>query len=149
MRLWRISNYGDLSGTGGLISSGRWHSRGAKIVYLADHPASALLERLVHLEIDTEDIPSAYQLLAIEGPDGLAFESSNAEDLPANWRGDEPATQPIGDAWLQGRRTALLRVPSAITPHTFNWLLNPEHPDSSALKIVEVIKTAFDRRLFR
>lgn len=149
MRLWRISNYADLTGAGGLISSGRWHSRGAKIVYLADHPASALLERLVHLEIDTEDVPSTYQLLAIETPDSLAAETVDVEGLAEDWRGSETATQPVGDDWLQGKRTALLRVPSAITPHTFNWLLNPEHPDSSALKVIEIITAPFDRRLFR
>jgi RES domain-containing protein len=149
VRLWRISNYADLTGAGGMISSGRWHSRGVKIVYLADHPASALLERLVHLEIDIEDVPSTYQLLAIETPDSLAAETVNVEGLPEDWRSSETATQPVGDDWLQGKRTALLRVPSAITPHTFNWLLNPEHPDSSALKVVEVITAPFDRRLFR
>jgi len=47
MELWRISNYADLSGAGGLQAAGRWHTRGKRIVYLADHPASALLEMLV------------------------------------------------------------------------------------------------------
>ena len=50
MELWRISNYADLSGAGdGLLAAGRWHTRGRRIVYLADHPASALLEMLVHM----------------------------------------------------------------------------------------------------
>jgi len=48
MELWRISNYADLSGGGGLQAAGRWHTRGKRIVYLADHPASAVLEMLVH-----------------------------------------------------------------------------------------------------
>jgi RES domain-containing protein len=50
MELWRISNYADLSGAGGLRAAGRWHSQGKRIVYLADHPSSALLEMLVHLD---------------------------------------------------------------------------------------------------
>lgn len=148
MRLWRISNHADLTGTGGLISSGRWHTRGRKIVYLADHPASALLEILVHLEIDTVDVPSTYRLLAIEAPDHLANETVNVGGLPPDWRSNDTAVRPVGDTWLHGKRTPLLRVPSAITPHTFNWLLNPEHPDASAVTIVEVIEAPFDRRLF-
>lgn len=28
LTLWRISNYPDLSGKGGLEAEGRWHSRG-------------------------------------------------------------------------------------------------------------------------
>lgn len=149
MRLWRISNYADLAGTGGLISSGRWHSRGYEVVYLAESPAAALLERLVHLEIDPNDLPSAYQLLAIETPDGLAFDTINPEDLPLGWGNNEIVTQPIGDIWLRKSETALLRVPSAITPHTFNWLLNPKHPDAPSATIIEVINAPFDQRLFR
>lgn len=63
MELWRISNYADLSGAGGLQAAGRWHTRGKRIVYLADHPASALLEMLVHM--DRELIPATYRLLRI------------------------------------------------------------------------------------
>jgi RES domain-containing protein len=62
MDLWRILNYADLSGLGGLRAAGRWHSQGRRIVYLADHPSSALLEMLVHL--DRSLIPSTYQFTA-------------------------------------------------------------------------------------
>ena len=149
MRLWRISNYADLTGVGGLKSSGRWHSRGKEIVYLAESPASALLERMVHLEIDSDDIPDSYQLLAIDIPDNLAFETIDVNSLPADWRDNDAATQKFGDDWLQAGRTPLLRVPSAITPHTFNWLLNPRQADAAAAKIVDVISAPFDQRLFR
>jgi len=50
MRLWRISDHANLSGDGGIFFSARWHSRGKRIVYLADHPASALLEVIVHVD---------------------------------------------------------------------------------------------------
>jgi len=75
VRLWRISNYSDLSGPGGLKASGRWHEKGRHVVYTSDHPASALLEAMVHLEIDFEDLPDTYQLLEIDVPDddGIAF----------------------------------------------------------------------------
>ncbi|HXH47142.1 MAG TPA: RES family NAD+ phosphorylase [Bradyrhizobium sp.] len=56
MRIWRISNFDDLSGIGGLKTDGRWHDRGRHVVYAADHPASALLEVMVHLEIDVEGL---------------------------------------------------------------------------------------------
>jgi RES domain-containing protein len=149
VRLWRISNYADLSGRGGLFSSGRWHSRGTEIVYLADHPAAALLETLVHLEIDPDDLPSTYQLLDVEIPDSVVVDAIRGSDLPAEWRRDNAATQPLGDRWLREQRTALSQVPSAITPFTANWLLNPKHPDAAAAKIVNVSSAPFDQRLFR
>ena len=149
MRLWRISNYADLTGAGGLNSSGRWHSRGTEIVYLAESPASALLERLVHLEIDIGELPGHYQLLAVDIPDDVAFDTMDGRGLPEGWRSDDGVTRPTGDRWLQEGRTALLRVPSAIVPHTNNWLLNPNHPDAAKARIVQVIRAPFDPRLFR
>jgi len=149
VRLWRISNYADLNGTGGIANSARWHSRGHAIVYSAENAPGALLERLVHLEIDPGDLPSTYQLLAVDIPDNLAFETIDPQILPADWRYNDSATRKIGDDWLKAGRTALLRVPSAITPHTFNWLLNPGHKEAAAAKIAEVISAPFDQRLFR
>lgn len=116
-------------------------------MYLADHPASALLEVLIHLEVDREDWPDSYQLLAVEVPDDVAFEDAPA--LSVNWRAEARETQQIGNRWLVASQTALLRVPSAIVPHTWNWLLNRGHPDSNRVEIVEIVRAQFDPRLFR
>lgn len=148
MRFWRISNFADLSGEGGLRGAARWHSRGRRIVYLADHPASALVEVLVHLEIDVEDLPTGYQLLAIDVADDATFDTVQVTDLPADWRQDLGITRARGDRWLVERRTALLRVPSAVTPFTWNWLLNPLHADAGKARIAETVHAPFDSRLF-
>ena len=71
MRLWRISNHADLSGEGGRVVGGRWHSRGRPVVYLAEHPALALVENIVHLEIDPDDLPDTYQLIEVDLPDDV------------------------------------------------------------------------------
>jgi RES domain-containing protein len=55
----------------------------------------------------------------------------------------------MGDAWLASRETALARAPSAIAPQTWNYLLNPEHPDAKQVQVAEVIRERFDNRLFR
>jgi len=62
---WRVSNYIDLSGEGGRKSSARWHTAGSRVIYLADSPMSALVESLVHLDVDSEDTPDFYALLKI------------------------------------------------------------------------------------
>jgi RES domain-containing protein len=145
MNLWRISNYEDLSGVGGLKYPGRWHTRGSKVVYLADSSAGALLESLVHLEIDGEYF---YTLLKIEIPDGLLVQSLNPS-AESNWTQDEASTQAIGDLWLVEGKTPLARVPSAIVHESSNYLLNPMHPDASQARIVAVTKNWYDQRLFR
>jgi RES domain-containing protein len=146
MRLWRISDHADLSGEGGLRASGRWHSKGSRVVYLADHPASALLEVLVHLEIDVEDLPTHYQLLAIEAPDGVAVTALDDANLPPDWRDRPLITRARGDDWLRGGASALLRVPSAIVPATGSTLFNPAHADATRLSIVAIMRAPFDRR---
>ena len=58
-------------------------------------------------------------------------------------------TRRIGDGWLASLETPIARVPSAIMPRTWNYLLNPEHPDAKQVRIAEVIKERLDNRLFR
>ena len=147
MRLWRISNHAELSGEGGLHASGRWHSKGRRVVYLADHPASALLETLVHLEIDVEDLPTHYQLLAVDAPDDIAVTLLDEATLPTDWRDQLAVTRARGDEWLGGGATALLQVPSAIVPAARNILLNPSHRDSMRIAVASIMRAPFDRRL--
>ncbi len=147
MTLWRISNYADLSGEGAKLASGRWHTKGIPVVYLAETPAGSLLERLVHLFDTHEQLPRTYNLLKIEAPDDLAVE----ELLPladVNWKEQEEFTRQLGDAWLAARETSLARVPSAIAPYTWNYLLNPAHPDAGRVKIISATRERFDNRLF-
>jgi RES domain-containing protein len=95
MELWRISNYADLSGAGGMRASGRWHTRGKRIVYLADHPAGALLEMLVRIYPDL--IPPTYTLLRISVPDIVNFAEIEIDELPADWRQQPATTRQLGD----------------------------------------------------
>lgn len=149
MILWRISNHADLLGIGGLYASARWHTAGQPIVYLAESPSSALLEVFVHLEIDEDHRPDSYQLLKIEADDSLPFETIDFASLSSAWMSNELETQSRGDAWLSAKRTLLLRVPSAITPETWNWILNPRHPDAAKVRIIQSAIRAYDTRLFR
>src|SRR5689334_19893452 len=141
MELWRISNYTDLSGAGGLRAAGRWHSQGRRIVYLADHPSSALLEMLVHLGRDL--IPATYQLLRVSVPDDVVVETVD-ENLPADWRTKAMSSRELGDRWLDRSASVLLQVPSAISERGTNYLLNPAHPDAAKITVAEVIKAPFD-----
>ena len=152
MRLWRVSNHPDLSGDGGRRADGRWHERGRPAVYLAEHAALALLEVLVHLEIDPEDIPSRYQLLTAEVPDTVAVEQLAEAELAArmaNWRHAPDETRKLTRSWFSERRTALLRVPSVIVPAAHNCLLNPLHPEAEEITILARQTVQYDARLFR
>lgn len=144
MELWRISNYQDLSGIGGLRAAGRWHWQGRRIVYLADHPSSALLEMLVHTDRDL--IPASYQLLRIIVPSDLTIEAVDTKQLSVHWRTETMASREIGDRWLDRSTSALLQVPSAIAQGQ-NFLLNPAHPDAAKIVVAETFHSPFDARL--
>jgi RES domain-containing protein len=147
MRLWRISNHPTLGGEGGLHASGRWHARGRRVVYLADHPASALLEVMVHFEIDAEDLPSHYQLHGVDVPDDLPVTSFDERELPTGWREQTAVIRSLGDNWLREASSALLRVPSALVPEASNYLINPAHRDAARLSIGSRTRSVFDSRL--
>lgn len=147
MFLWRISNHTSLAGDGGLRASGRWHTRGKRVVYCAESPAAALLEILVHFEIEVRDLPARYRLVKISVPDDVRIERVLLPDLPPDWVEDIHATRAIGDAWLTKVATPLLAVPSAIVPETSNVLLNPAHPHVERIVIAHVSNHVIDPRL--
>jgi RES domain-containing protein len=118
-------------------------------VYCAPNPAGALLEVLVHAEVDIEDLPVSFRYLEIEAPDTLAIEDVDTSALAQSWRTDLAATRRAGDRWLQSSRTALVRVPSAIVPATWNVLINPRHPESAQVRIVRTHSHGLDPRLLR
>ena len=149
MFLWRVSNHAILDGRGGLSASARWHSEGRRIVYLAESPAGALVEVLVHLELDLGRLPRFYRLLKAEAPSDIPTRTIGGPDLSQNWIHDEIATRTLGDEWLAGKGTALCRVPSAIVPETFNVLLNPEHPDANRVSVVWHEQYPWDARLLQ
>jgi RES domain-containing protein len=141
--LWRISEHAGLDGAGGLIVGGRWHSRGRPVVYLAESSALAMLETLVHLEVKT--LPPAFQLLKVSVPDGLTHTQWPDEPpLP-----DRARTAAWGDAWLEAAETPLARVPSAVAPGSFNWLLNPHHVGAAGARIEDSSRWPWDKRLFQ
>lgn len=148
MILWRISNHLSLAGDGGLRASGRWHARGRRAVYCAENPAAALIEILVHFEIEIRDLPARYRLLKLEVPDDVRVERVLLDELPRDWPEKPEATRSIGDAWLATGSTALLTVPSAIVPETLNVLLNPAHQDAKRIVIVQASEHVIDPRLF-
>jgi RES domain-containing protein len=63
------------------------------------------------------------------------------------WKQDEALTRGLGDSWLESQASALARVPSAILPETFNYLLNPLHQDAASIKITKAISATLAPRL--
>ena len=72
------------------------------------------------------------------------------KSLPRNWRNDLPPAElrELGDRWLNEQKSAALKIPSAVIPVEFNYVLNPRHKDFGKIEIAEPLSLAFDKRLF-
>lgn len=147
---WRIVKSGRVrqafDGEGARLYGGRWNSPGPRVVYTAESAALAALELLVHLQ--TEQLLAAYSLISVAF-DSHLVESILLEELPSSWRG-YPApveTQEIGNRWLAGQTSVVLRVPSVIVPLESNFLVNPSHPEFRSLSIGPAVPFTFDARL--
>ncbi len=149
--LWRISNHATLDGLSGERTDGRWHTaeEGKRIVYVAEHPALALIEILVNLRGRPEQFPASFQLLKISVGDGVSSNALVPKLLPEDWRDNLAETRSIGDRWLKDYNSALLAVPSAPSPESTNYLLNPLHPDAKNMTVEWHRWVAYDKRLFR
>ena len=137
--VWRVSNYPNLKGHGGLIVEGRWHTKGHSIVYCADSVACALGEIEKHLDLPAVLFPPAYQVLKIKIPGSAKIYEFEADKLPDKWLSDYRLTQPIGDKWLGSVTTPVAKVPSALFAERFNYLINPTHRMSDFIEVIEVL----------
>jgi RES domain-containing protein len=105
-----------------------------------------MLEILVHLEVDQEDFPETLQLLKVEIVGNVSIAAPPS--LNADWADDPRHTKGLGDAFLKSTMALLLPVPSAIMPHTQNYLFNPLHTDATKAVVTrETFK--LDNRLLK
>jgi RES domain-containing protein len=84
-------------------------------------------------------------------PDDASVEQIGVRRLPRDWsRFPSPSRlADLGTDWARRNKSLLLRVPSAVVDDEFNVIINPAHPEMSAVRIRDVRPYAFDERLFR
>ena len=145
----RIYARNPFDGEGSYRYGGRWSSIGMRLAYASEHQSLALLEYLVH--IDLNDVPDDLVLAKADIPDNLKRRRLRLKDIPQDWdRYPAPKSlHAIGDRFCKENRTTILIVPSVLAPAEFNWLLNPQHPDFRSILIHPVKRFQYDRRLLQ
>ncbi|MGB6083624.1 RES family NAD+ phosphorylase [Moheibacter sp.] len=118
---------------GSLKASGvanRWNKNEEYVIYSGSSPALSVLELTAHRAFI--NIDESYKILVIE----LAISEADileisVEDLPENWRSVSayPVLQNLGSKWYQSMEKLILKIPSALVPKEFNYLINTQHPD--------------------
>jgi RES domain-containing protein len=147
MELYRIisEKYSDdLTGTGAKIVGGRWNSKGTAVIYCSESRALALLENLVRTPITL--LKSDLMIVTISIPDSIKSISADKTNIHNNYPASSE-TKREGDLWVKSDKSLLFKVPSAVIPHEFNFLINPLHKDISKIKISHKEKLKIDTRL--
>lgn len=146
MRVFRITltKWADTLRASGF--PGRWNSKGYFVIYTAGSQALACLENLVHRS--GEGLNETFSVLEIDIPDFINVKHLDSSDFPADWSDVlyYPFTQKTGDNWVDNKESCVLKIPSAIIPREFNYLINPNHSDFSEVRIVEITPFKFDVR---
>jgi RES domain-containing protein len=115
------------TGEGARLSGGRWNSPGLPAIYCGQSLALSVLEILVHAVTPEERSDPRVWFRLTSRAD---IRTVRPTGLPKGWNDPviHPATVALGDSWLRGRKSVGLRVPSAVIPGEWNYILNPLHP---------------------
>ncbi len=144
MIIWRLTTKDNISeafdGEGASRYGGRWNSKGRKMVYCSESVSLAVLENLVHFDVDIA--PPLY-LYEIEIDDPAIDRDSTLLKLLR----DKTKSKHFGDKWISSKSNMALEVPSAVVERENNFLLNPEHSSFSSLKITSHGLFYLDSRL--
>lgn len=138
----------DLSGTGAFLNGGRWNFENTYALYTSAHASLAVLETLVHLE--EGEIPPRLFIMELQVPDHLPIWEADEAQLPANWQQVECyGIRELGSQLLGSNAWIGLKVPSAVLPIEYNFVLNPMFPDFETLvQLTSVTEYKPDNRLW-
>lgn len=147
-RAYRIvsSKYPPFDGLGTYRYGSRWISPGRWVVHAAETYALAVLENLVHWQ--TRALPSTLVTVAVDIPDVVRQEKLNYSDLPGAEMNDYTRFRAIGDDWYDRGESAVLSVPSIVSPVESNLLFNQEHSEFSMIIVHDPSPAHIDPRLW-
>jgi len=139
----------DLTGRGAELIGRRWNSHGIPMVYTSHSRALCTVEVAVHMS--TGILPIDFEIVTIHIPDDAPITETPLTNLDPDWKSFPyvRSTQLIGNAFILKTEYLVMKVPSAVIPGDFNYLINPRHPDIHLVKIIQREPYSFDQRLFK
>ena len=136
----------DTTGEGARLNGGRWNHIGTPCLYASESRALAILEYSANIELFS--IPRALCLVTFDMPEDSLWECK-IPSLPGNWT-QAPApteTKDFGTKLLSAVAHLVIKIPSAIVPQEFNYLINPLHPAMAKVRIAEAVDFVYDIRI--
>jgi len=94
-------------------------------------------------------LPPTLVCVEITIPDDVSQARIAHEDVPG-WQDDDYiASRDVGDAWYDRSQSAVLWVPSVVSPFESNVLLNQRHPDIARIIVGAAVPAHLGSRLTR
>jgi len=136
-----VSNkYPPFDGSGAYQWGSRWVDPGRLVVHAASCYSLAILENLVHWQSTV--LPPSLVCVVATIPDSI----KQSRQSPKNIQ-DINACRLVGNRWFDKAETAILWVPSVVSPYEGNVLINQLHPDFSKIKLSKPLTIEVDSRL--
>jgi RES domain-containing protein len=147
LQVFRIASeaYPIFDGGGARRWGSRWCTPGRGIIHTASSYALAVLENLVHWNAMT--LPPQLRYVVATIPADIARRVLEPNALPGWDHSDYAVSQPIGDAWYDRGETAVLAVPSFLSPFEPNVLINQMHPETARIRVGSEQPAILDLRL--
>lgn len=134
----------DLSGDGAKLYGGRWNPKGSPLLYCSEHISLCMLENMVNMT--TGLYRRNFSLIHLQLP-LIEIQELNPDALKPDWFEDIDYTRWLGSQFL-AQNGFILKVPSAVVPQEFNFIINPMHSHFKKIKISAQYPYHFDDRLF-
>ena len=148
-RICKKAYVNDLSGIGAGLYGGRWNPKGINLLYTAGTIALAYVEFLVHNYHLLSRVNVCLAAIEINSDDSM--HEVNDQDFPDDWNEDPEfihKTKEMGKDFAGKKKHYILKVPSAIVPGEYNYLLNPSHKQHHMTKIIHITDPMkYDKRL--
>lgn len=135
-----------------LYSSGaanRWNAKGQQVIYTGSSRSLSTLELVVHKGSIEPTMNYKVMVISISDEDYL-IKQIFIKNLPSGWRtlAGYSILQKIGSEWYNKQETLVLKVPSVIITHEYNYVINTEHADfKKKIKLVRSEDYFWDSRL--
>jgi RES domain-containing protein len=128
--------------------SNRWNKKDEFVIYTGSSRSLSTLEMVVHRSYI--NISSSYKLLLIVITDESLIKEIKINELPEHWKTLEAylELQEMGSKWYNSNESLVLKVPSAIVPQEYNYIINTKHPKfSTHIILQDVDDLVWDKRL--
>jgi RES domain-containing protein len=147
LTVYRIvrAGYPIFDGGGAARWGGRWTSRGRAVIHAAESYALAILENLVHF--NASELPPRLVVSRIEIPKRVSRQIIARDEIPDFDTASYETCRAIGDRWHAQAKTAVLIVPSRLSPFESNALIHPAHRDTAKVRVGEPLPARLDERL--